>query len=193
MPTKQLIRITFSAGLLLTTLSAPQELAADALIDSCNHCHDGIKKDIPIIDGVSSYALEASMLAYIEGLRKARPYEGEDMKSIVQKLSEAEFKKLLQHYASQTFTPVKQPFDTQLAAKGKALHESYCERCHTEGGSLAEDDSGILAGQWKGYLIEEIMHYKNGTREGDKKMVSTIKTLSDEHIQALAEYYASQQ
>lgn len=172
-------------------ISSP--VLADALIESCNQCHDGQKKDVPVIEGISGFALEASMLAYIEGLRQARPYEGDDMEAIVKNLSEAEFKNVLTHYSSQAFKPVKQDFDAQLAAKGKAIHDSYCERCHTEGGSVAEDDSSILSGQWKGYLIEEMNNYKNGSRTGDKKMSEAMKPLSAEHIKALAEYYASQQ
>jgi sulfide dehydrogenase cytochrome subunit len=32
------------------------------------------------------------------------------------------------------------------AAKGKAIHACACDKCHTEGGSVVEDDAGILAG-----------------------------------------------
>lgn len=177
----------------ISSLTSFQYAAADKLIESCNHCHDNVKPDIPVIDGVSAFALETSMLAYVDNSRIARPYEGEDMKTIMSELSEEDFKRVLEHYSSQAFTPIKQEFNPELADKGKAVHEAYCSRCHTEGGSLAEDDSGILAGQWKGYLIEEMKNYKNGTRLGDKKMIDTIKPLSDEHINALAEYYASQQ
>jgi sulfide dehydrogenase cytochrome subunit len=174
-------------------LVATQYTVADELIESCNHCHDGVKQDIPVINGTSTFALETSLLAYVEDSRVARPYEGEDMKSIMKKLTDVEFKKIIDHYSSQTFIPVRQSFNTELASKGKTLHESYCSRCHTEGGSLADDDSGILAGQWKNYLIEEMKNYKNSTRLGDKKMTDAIKPLTDNHIQALAEYYASQQ
>lgn len=168
-------------------------VSAEGLIESCNHCHDGQKKDVPVIAGISSVALENSLLAYIEGLREARPFEGQDMKTIVQNLSEDDFKKIVEHYASLPFTPVKQTVDAPLAEKGKKIHDAYCERCHTEGGSVAEDDSSILAGQWKGYLLEEMKHYKAGSRTGDRKMSEVMKSLSEEHLKALSEYYASQQ
>lgn len=180
-------------SIIVISLISAQYTTADELIESCNQCHDGIKKDIPVIEGISSFALEQSLLAYVDGSREARPYDGMDMKSIVANLSEAEFKKIIDHYPSKKFTPIKQAFDAELASKGKALHESYCSRCHTEGGSLADDDSSILSGQWKGYLIDEMNNYKNGSRIGDKKMTEAMKPLSDEHIKALAEYYASQQ
>ncbi len=180
-------------SLIISSFVTIQPASAEALIKSCNHCHDGVKQDIPVIDGISAYALESSMLAYLDNSRVARPYEGADMKTILTSLSDADFKKLTEHYSSQTFTPIQQTFDAKLAETGKTIHESYCSRCHTEGGSLAEDDSSILAGQWKNYLIAEMKNYRNGTRIGDKKMIDAIKSLSDEHIQALAEYYASQQ
>ena len=190
---KHPLKLALGLCLAISSLGSFQSIAADELIKSCNSCHNATKQDIPVINGISAFALETSLLAYVEDLRVARPYEGDDMKSIMKKLSDTDFKKIIDHYSSQAFTPIKQAFNTELAAKGKTLHESYCSRCHTEGGSLADDDSGILAGQWKNYLIEEMNSYKNGSRIGDKKMTEVMKSLSDEHIQALAEYYASQQ
>jgi sulfide dehydrogenase cytochrome subunit len=186
------LKLVLGLSLAISNFVNLPSVFADGLIESCNNCHDGVKQDIPVIKGTSAFALETSLLAYVENSRKARPHEGEDMKSIMKKLSETEFKKIIDHYPSQAFTPIKQAFNTELAAKGKILHESYCSRCHTEGGSLADDDSGILAGQWKNYLIDEMNNYKDGSRIGDKKMTEVMKSLSDEHIQALAEYYASQ-
>jgi len=187
----------FSSPLALVILfllgAAVPAAQADKLIESCNACHDGQNKDVPVISGISSFAFETAMLAYVDGSREARPFEGKDMKTVVENLTEAEFKKTIEHYSSQEFTPVKQDFDKALAEKGKKIHDAYCARCHTEGGSLADDDSSILAGQWKGYLIEEMQNYKDGTRTGDRKMSEAMQDLSDEHIQALAEYYASQQ
>jgi len=190
MPLQHSLKLVLTLSLVIASF---QSAAADDLIKSCNNCHNPAEQDVPVINGISEFALETSLLAYVEDLRVARPYKGDDMKSIMKKLSDAEFKKIIEHYPTQAFTPIKQTFSPELAEKGKVLHENYCSRCHTEGGSLADDDSGILAGQWKNYLIEEMSNYKNGSRLGDKKMSDAIKSLKDEHIQALAEYYASQQ
>ena len=52
------------------------------------------------------------------------------------------------------------------------------------------DDAGILAGQWKGYLISTLQDYKNGDRWQPEKMQPATTALGEKDIQALAEYYA---
>lgn len=176
----------------LFSLATPV-IHADELVDACNKCHAPDKTDVPVISGISAFALEEALLAYTTDARKARVHEGKDMKTELEKLTEAQIKTLIEHYAAQKFTPVKQAFDATLAAQGAKLHATHCEKCHTENGALADDDSSILAGQWKGYLVEEMKQYKNGGRTGDKKMIEVLKAMSDEQITALAEFYASQQ
>jgi sulfide dehydrogenase cytochrome subunit len=187
------LKLALTSSLVILSLLSFRSVAADDLIESCNSCHTPTEQGVPVINGISAFALETSLLAYVEDSRVARLYKNDDMKSIMTKLSDADFKKIIDHYPAQAFIPIKQAFNPELAAKGKVLHESYCSRCHTEGGSLADDDSSILAGQWKSYIIEEMKNYKDGSRIGDRKMTEVTKSLSDEHIQALAEYYASQQ
>lgn len=164
----------------------------DALINACNECHAPDKIDVPVISGVSAFALEDALLGYGNGARKPRKFEDKDMKTELEKLSEAQIKTLIEHYAALKFTPIKQAFDASLAAQGAKLHATHCEKCHTENGAVADDDSGILAGQWKGYLREEMKQYRNGGRTGDKKMIRVFNAMSDEQITALAEFYASQ-
>ncbi len=190
-------KFSFTASLILAGAMYSNALAADDLINSCDKCHgeNGISEeaDVPSIAGMSSAYLEASMAAYTDGSRTAREYGKKDMKTIVEALSADDQKKVIDHYSSLPFIAAKQAFDAGLAAEGKKVHEMMCEKCHTEGGSLAEDDSGIIAGQHKGYLGDEIQQYISGARAGDKKMLKTFKDLSEDKIQALIEYYASQQ
>jgi len=83
-----------------------------------------------------------------------------------------------------------------MAAKGAKLHDKYCEKCHSEGGSLADDDAGILAGQWMAYTHWQIEDALSGAREFDKKMIKQLKKLhkkeGDAGIMALLHYYSSQ-
>ncbi len=85
----------------------------------------------------------------------------------------------------------------KLVKKGGKLHDKYCEKCHSDGGQSAEDDSGILAGQWTDYLKWSLADYTSGNREMTKKMAKKLKKLvkkeGDKGIDALLAYYASQQ
>lgn len=187
-------RLTLAASFItsLGLLAAAPLTQADALVEACNKCHTLDKKDVPVISGISALALEEALLAYTNGSRKARVLDGKDMKTELEKLSEEQIKHLIGHYSAQKFTPVTQDVDAALAAQGAKLHQTHCEKCHTENGTLAEDDSSILAGQWKGYLLEEMNQYKTGGRTGDKKMIDIIKTMDEAQFKALVEFYASQ-
>ncbi len=72
----------------------------------------------------------------------------------------------------------------------------YCEKCHADGGSSAEDDAGILAGQWQPYLKWTLDDYNSGDREMYKKMAKKmnkmLKKEGDEGITQLLHYYAGQ-
>ena len=96
-------------------------------------------------------------------------------------------------YSAMSFVAAKQNFDAELAAAGKSKHDDACERCHSEGGSNAEDEAGILTGQWLPYLQTAFDEYASGDREQLEKMKVAMDELSDADVQALLNYYASQQ
>jgi len=194
--------------ILLTGIASliPSAQAADIdqLVQECNECHgdNGVSQEpqIPTIAGIPEFNLYDMLLSYKEG-RKARTVhyvKGDtsrqgNMTEAVKPLTEQEIEALAAHYASLPFVPAKQPVDAELAAKGAEIHESQCEKCHSEGGSAAIDEASILAGQWKPYLREAMQYYIDGDREGEKNMVERLKALSGAELDALAEYYASQQ
>ena len=86
-----------------------------------------------------------------------------------------------------------QPFDGAKAAIGKKIHDTACEKCHSEGGSLAEDEAGMLAGQWMPYLKETFAQFTKGARPQAEKMKVKFNALKPEEQDALLHYYASQQ
>ncbi len=179
--------------------------AADVnkLVKECADCHekDGNATDgeTPSIAGMSVDYFIESMGAYTTDARPALKLKDkkEDMKDIVKKLSEEDIKALAEHYSKQTFKPLKQEFDPALAKAGKKLHRKYCEKCHSEGGTSAEDDAGILAGQPISYLKYSMDNYESGKREMGKKMAKKVKSMKkkagDEGTTQLIHYYASQQ
>lgn len=190
----------FSLGL------AGQATAADVaklVKDKCADCHenDGNATDgeTPSIAGMSTTYFVESMEAYKTDARPAMTLKDkkENMKDVVKDLSSADIEALASYFAKQTFKPTKQQFDAAKAGEGKKLHKKYCDKCHSEGGTSAEDDAGILAGQPIAYLKYSMENYASGKREMGKKMAKKFKAMQkkagDEGITQLIHYYASQQ
>ena len=171
--------------------------------DECADCHekDGNSTDgeTPSIAGMSVDYFVESMGAYKTDARPALKLKDKktDMKEVVNKLSDEDIQALAAYFAKQQFKPLKQKFDPGLAKVGKKLHKKYCDKCHSEGGTSAEDDAGILAGQPISYLQYSMDNYASGKREMGKKMAKKFKNMQkkagDEGIVQLIHYYASQQ
>jgi cytochrome subunit of sulfide dehydrogenase len=179
-------------------------LATDAA--ACAECHgkDGAstESDVPVIGGVSEQYLVDSMSAYRDSKRPCpktayragdRKRPKTDMCEIAGKLSAEDTAKIAKDLAAKPFVKAKQPFDAAKAATGNKVHGTSCEKCHSEGGSLAEDEAGILAGQWMPYLKETFAQYAKGARPQPEKMKVKFNALKPEEQEALLHYYASQQ
>jgi len=189
--------------LFISTAAGAADL--DTLITGCNDCHgkDGIStdEDIPIIAGQSYVVLEDALIAFGENSQPCKESEyrhgdtsraATTMCEIAGGLSGDDIEAISEHYSDLPFVAVKQDFDADLASKGAAIHERYCEKCHSEGGSLAEDDAGILAGQWTAYLRSSIDEFMNGERPMSKAMGKKMKRVEEGGLEALLHYYASE-
>lgn len=186
---------------------ATSALAADAnkLAESCVNCHgkDGAntESDVPNIGGLSAAFFADAMKAYKD---KARPCveskirSGDkkgtksDMCQVVKDMSDADINALAQHFSEKKFVRTAQKFDAALAKKGKGVHDKNCEKCHSEGASLASDDAGILAGQKMAYLKEQTEFFLGGKRAMVKKMKPKLEGLDKSEVEAVLNYYASQ-
>jgi len=175
-------------------------------IKSCMDCHGkngvSVESDVPTIAGASAAFIEASLFAYKDDIRPAveskyRSGDTEraatDMKTVTEQLSDEQILQSAKYFSSKFFITAKQDFDARLATIGKRIHSKKCQKCHEDGGTSAEDDSGILAGQWTPYLKESMKHFRDGSRQTDKKMKKKVDKLGDKEWQALLAYYASQQ
>ena len=193
-------------GAMLATLPLAAARAADVaeLVESCAGCHgpDGASTDphVPIIAGFSEPYATDSMIAYQEEERPCpeaeylsgdRKGQKTTMCEIAKELSNKEIEQLAKYYAGKPFVRAQQDFDAALAKKGKEIHEANCDKCHAEGGSLASDDSGILAGQWMPYLEQAFEEFGSGERPMVKKMKPKFKKLEPADIEALVHYYGS--
>ena len=95
--------------------------------------------------------------------------------------------------AGEPFKRAVQKFDAAKAATGKKIHDQACEKCHADGGTASDDDAGILAGQWTPYLKSTLADMMGGKRPIDEKMKVKTDPLKPEDVEALLNYYASQQ
>ena len=182
---------------------------ADALddVEQCNSCHgeDGVstESDIPTIAGASAFVIEEYMFQYLEDARPCRESKyrsgdterpATDMCAIAKELGEDEIPEIAEYYSSKDFVAAAQEFDAAKAEVGKKVHRRDCEKCHSDGGSYADDDAGILAGQWIPYLEQVFADYESGERDMmEDKMKDKMDALDAEAVDALVHYYASMQ
>lgn len=196
--------LVIGAALALAAVTVCRAADVAKLVDECAACHgkDGVstESNVPTIAGFSAVYLDESLTRYKQKERHcpeatyrsgAKKGQKTDMCAVTRELPAADIKQLAQYYASKKFVRAQQKFDPALARKGQELHERNCEKCHSENGSVAKDDSGMLAGQWMPYLREALADFKAGKRPIDKKMKPKIEKLNDADFDALINYYGS--
>ena len=178
-----------------------------AIENDCNGCHgdDGVSvdSDVPSIAGISPFILEEYMFEYRDGARECRESKyrsgdtarpATDMCAVADKLSEEEVTAIAEYYGSKEFVPAKQEFDADKAVAGAKIHKRLCKKCHSDGGSYADDDASILAGQWMPYLEQALADQVSGARTMlDDKMKEKTDQLGDDDGEALIHFYGSQQ
>ena len=192
------------AGLFSLSLATGAWADANKLAEGCANCHgkDGAstESDVPIIGGYSAVVLSDNLKAYKNKERPcpeakyrdgAKKGQKTDMCQVAKELSDADIKQVTQYFAGKKFVRPVQKFDPALAKKGKEIHDHKCDKCHSEGGSLASDDAGMMAGQWMPYLKDQFKDYKSGKRPMVKKMKPKIESLEPADIDALVNYYGS--
>lgn len=199
----------FFAALICTALCLSPAAIAEitAVVEECNSCHGlggvSVETDIPSIAGASAFVLEEYMFMYVDDARPCREstYRSGDtgrpettMCAIAKELSEEQLTELADYYSAKEFVSAKQDFDADKAAIGAKIHRRDCEKCHSDGGSYADDDAGMLAGQWMPYLEGVFEEYAADERVMlEDKMKEKIDALDAVSITALIHYYGSQQ
>jgi sulfide dehydrogenase cytochrome subunit len=189
-------------GLSLSTAAFAGDVTK--LVETCFSCHgkDGnsTESNVPSIASYSEEYLTRSLKRY---QKKERPcVETEirsgskkgsktDMCKITHDLSESDITQLGEFFVAQTFVREPQVFDAELAKKGRAIQKTKCDSCHSEGGSLASDHAGILAGQKMAYLRQQMKFFKEGKRPMSNKMKPKLEALDDAEIEAVINYFGS--
>lgn len=199
-------RLTFFAAAATVALAAGTATAGDldAIMENCNGCHGdgGVSQstDVPSIAGIPEFVHADALYIYQD---EARPcaeskYRHGDtsrpattMCAVVADMSEDDIDAIAAAYAEMPWVKAKQDFDADLAAKGEALHNEHCDRCHSDAGTNPEDEASMLGGQQMGYLQNMFEQYADGSREQPGKMKEKMDALSADDAKALVHYYGS--
>lgn len=162
------------------------------LADTCVGCHgpegSSVGPAIPSIAGMSAEYFNTVMKEY-----KADGRYGTIMNRIAKGYSDEEIDLMGDYFAKQDFVRYPQQLDAAKVAAGEKLYDKNCSKCHDEKGALADDDAGILAGQWLPYLTYSMEDFTAGKREMPKKMKKKVEKLDSAELDALLQFFASQQ
>ena len=186
------LAVLLGSGLLLGSGHLSAAPTATMLADTCAVCHGTAGASAgpatPSLAGNSEIYMVDTMNAFKSGERP-----GTIMGRIAKGYSEEEFKLMASVFAKQPIAKTSQKLDAAQVKTGSKLFGKNCEKCHDEKGGLADDDSGILASQWLPYLEHSMVDFKAGSREMAKKMKKKVDKLSDAELDALLQFFASQQ
>lgn len=192
-----------SSGARAAERARPQDDALSPVLADCSRCHgiDGSGRGgaVPRLTGQSQAYLLGALQAYAGGQR----YSG-IMQPIAAGLEPSVLKALARHYAK---LPVPVRVDEpQVSAEalehGRALAERgvpergvpSCAHCHGPKRSPRNPMYPGIAGQYSGYLKQQLELFTSGQRGGSayaNVMHSAAQRLTPEQMQALADYYAS--
>ena len=198
--TKAILVAGLTAGASFASLAADKPLmmgASDSMLsNTCTGCHgtDGVSQGpaSPTIAGLSKDYFVETMEGFASGEIRSTI-----MGRIAKGYTKDEFGQMANFYGERKFVKVKQEFNSKLVKKGAKLHDKYCEKCHGDGGQSAEDDAGVMAGQWTPYVKWQLSNFNAGDRDSPKKMKKKMKKMlakeGNAGLEALLNYYASQQ
>lgn len=162
----------------------------------CDACHAGnAMPEVPHLAGQLATYLYRQLHDYKDHSRA-----NDTMSAVAGSLSEQGMADLAAWYAEQDApdaTPAKGNTDAaeRLASQGDNQRLiPACAACHGGDGEGKAQDIPRLAGQKAGYLAATLQAYKAGQRHNDvyQRMRALAKTLSEEEIRQLAEYYSGQ-
>lgn len=194
--------------LILAASFALAPLAASAseappIVGFCAVCHGETGPSqyagVPTIHGLPAGVIENALYKYREQERPCRVTECSklgtcpdiSMCDIVGSMDDEDLDALADWYGAQPFPAHQDPYDAELAARGRRIHEQHCEICHTNLGSDPVDDASMLRGQRKVYLRNALEDFQQGRRlVGLAAMDERIKALSGNDLAALAEFYS---
>jgi sulfide dehydrogenase cytochrome subunit len=162
------------------------------LANTCAGCHGTLGASageaMPTIGGLDKGYLAVVLDDYKTGLRPSTI-----MGRIMRGYSDQEIAAIASFYAEQPWVSTDRVAAAGLLHQGQEIHDTQCVTCHEDGGRVQEDESPRLAGQWAEYTRYALETCRaEGKRCTPRKMGERVMKLSDEELEALAQYYESQ-
>ena len=180
-------------GLLVFGMACAEGVRSPSMLaNTCAGCHgtDGASAGdiMPIIGGLEKEYLYTVLSEYKSGER-----DSTIMGRIAKGYSDNELKAIASYMASKPWVSSPIKTNARLVAQGKTIHEKQCKTCHEESGRVQEDEAPRLAGQWPDFTLLYLKDCRSkGRRCQPRKMGSRVMKLSDEELEAMAQFYASE-
>jgi sulfide dehydrogenase cytochrome subunit len=153
---------------------------------------------VPTIHGLPEFVIANALEDFRNGLRPCRKSECSrrgscpdmSMCDVVRPLGHEEVEALAGWFSRQPFADHRDGYDPDLADRGRKLHESQCEICHTRYGADPVDEASMLRGQRKAYLRTALEDFRQGRRSVLPAMDAKLRALTESDLDALAEFYS---
>ena len=183
----------------LRMLKSADSANGEALAEKgkCSKCHgeNGVSDDP---DDVNIAGMSVSYAYKQLKDFKDKKRDDKDMYKKLRDLEDEQLADLAAWYSLQE--PAKPATDRSLTAEIKKLIThgdpkrllKACAACHGRDGRGGQFDHPALAGQIKTYLVDSMLAFKEGDRTNDiySRMRYVAEALTEEEIEALADYYA---
>ena len=169
--------------------------AADAVVGKtkaqvCFSCHGA--SGISSFSGIPHLAAQPSLSIVYQLIQfKEKRRVGGDMESMAMTLNEQDMRDIAAYFASLPPPPAKSADEAKVALGQKISQQNYCQSCH---GAQLQGQKHVprLAGQDTKYFITQLKNIRSAVRvDMDGTMGSAARNLTDDDIQALAEFAKS--
>lgn len=211
MNNKSLLRFSLLVGASLATAGAVAQEGdverGQAAAATCTACHqaDGSGMHVPggeswpRLAGLNAHYIVKQLHDFQEGRRQSA-----SMMSFANMLNDQQIADVAAYYSQLEMTPGQGGDETEeaLLARGQQLAErgdwnAYivsCQSCHGSGGTGVGSNFPGIASQHAGYISAQLTAWKNETRSNDPQnlMGAIAKRMSDDDIQAVSAWYATQ-
>jgi len=156
-------------------------VAGEADAASCSRCHGehgvSLKTMVP--------SLAAQEPVYLVNASKSYRNHGRSDDTRMPVKTDEQINNIAAYYATQSMTA---PVNETISGREMAVK---CDRCHNPPSGNRKANTPILRGQHYDYLVKSMKEYRDTDRE-NSMMHKMSAAYSDEMIEALAYYYASQ-